>query len=54
MDRDSDGQIDVVDFEKGITRLGLTGTLSNDDIKKIFGKICSANGVNATYRTFSR
>ena len=54
MDRDHDDQIDLGDFERGITRLGVMGTTTKEDLKKIFSQMTVGNGVTATVRTFTK
>jgi len=54
MDRDHDDQIDITDFERGLTRLGIIGRMSKEDIKQIFTNLTIGNGVTVTLRSFTK
>ena len=52
MDLDQDGQINVSDFEKGLTKLGGLATCTKEDVRNLFSKMVTGGGVTANYRSF--
>lgn len=54
IDRDLDGQIDVLDLERALTKLGSFESFERRGVQQIFGKIASGGGVTANLRSFVR
>lgn len=54
IDRDLDGQIDVLDFEKGLTKLGSFESFERGDVRQIFSKMATGGGVSTNLRAFTK